>query len=106
MKVKTKIGMGLKTKKKKKPMKKRILPVAKCSGIIPILPLLRVVGSLVGRPISNGEVTKAISDNKTAQRQLDELKRHRRSWKVMEFTSPYKQSLDKESGQGVSIKKI
>ena len=42
MKVKTKIGMGLKTKKKKKPTKKRIL--AKRDGIIPIL-LLGVVGS-------------------------------------------------------------
>ncbi|KYN08478.1 hypothetical protein ALC62_00538 [Cyphomyrmex costatus] len=44
MKAKTKIGMGLKTNKKKST-KKRILPVAKHGGILPMLPLLGVVGS-------------------------------------------------------------
>ncbi|KYQ52679.1 hypothetical protein ALC60_08211 [Trachymyrmex zeteki] len=98
MKAKTKIGMGLKTKKK--PMKKRILSIAKRSSIIPIpiLPLLGVIGSLIGGAAG---VAKAINDNKAAQRQLEELKRHNR---VMEghgvYLAPY------EHGRGVSMKKI
>jgi len=54
MKAKTKIGMDLKTKKKKV---KRILPVAKRDGILPILPLLGILGSLAGEAagIAKGE---------------------------------------------------
>ena len=77
MKAKMKIGIGLKTKKKS--MKKRILPIAKRGGFLPILPLLG--GSLVGGAAG---IAKAINDNKSAQRQLEELKHHNR---VMEFTS-------------------
>ncbi|KAL6253460.1 hypothetical protein P5V15_015306 [Pogonomyrmex californicus] len=78
MKAKTKIGMGLKMKKKpmKKTMNKRILPVAKYGDILPILPLLGVLGSLVG---GMAEVAKAVNDNKAVQRQLEELKRHNRA---------------------------
>jgi len=83
MKTKTKLDMDLKTKMKKKKTK-RIFPVAKCGGILPILPLLGVFGSLAGRAAG---IAKALND-KIAQRQLEELKRHnRRSWKVTEFIS-------------------
>ena len=62
------------------------------------LPLLEVIGSLVG---DMAGIAKAINDNKTVQRQLDELKHHNR---VMEghgvYLAPYKH------GQGVSTKKI
>jgi len=44
IKAKTKIGMKT---KKKKPMKKRILPVAKLGDILPTVPLLGVFCSLV-----------------------------------------------------------
>jgi len=85
----------LKTKKKKKV--KRILPVAKRGGILPILPLLGILGSLAGGAAG---IAKVVNDNKAAQRQLEELKRHNR---VMEghglYLAPYK------SGQGVSMKK-
>jgi len=43
--MKTKIGMGLKMKKKK--TSKQILLVAKCGGILPILPL-KVLSSMIG----------------------------------------------------------
>jgi len=62
--------MGLKIKKKS--TKKRTLPVAK-RGFLPILPLLGVVDSLVGGAAG---IAKAINDNKSAQRQLEELKHH------------------------------
>jgi len=54
-------------KKKKKKKVKRILPVAKRGGILPILPLLRVLGSLVSGAVG---VAKAMNDNKAAYRQL------------------------------------
>lgn len=101
MKAKTKIGMGLKTKKKKKPLKratnKRILPVAKRGGILPILPLLGVLGSLVGGAAG---VAKAVNDNKAAQRQLEELKRHNRAMEGHGlYLAPYKR------GRGASSRK-
>ncbi|KYN09519.1 hypothetical protein ALC57_18366 [Trachymyrmex cornetzi] len=96
MKAKTKIGMGLKTKKKKKKGK-RILPIAKRSGVLPVLPLLGVLGSLVGGAAG---VAKAVNDSKAVQRQLEELQRHNR---VMEgrdvYLAPYKR------GQGIARKK-
>jgi len=53
MKAKTKIGMGMKTKKKtaKKIAKKRVLPTAKRGGILPILPMLcaRIINRWNGR---------------------------------------------------------
>jgi len=89
MKTKTKIGMGLKTKK--------ILPVAKRGGILPILPLLGILGSLAGGAAG---VAKVVNDNKAAQRQLEELKRHNRAMEGHGlYLTPYK------SGQGVSMKK-
>ncbi|KAL6253968.1 hypothetical protein P5V15_015815 [Pogonomyrmex californicus] len=65
MKAKTKIGMGMKAKKKAGKKKKRILPTAKRSGVLPILPILGALGSLIGRVTS---VAKAINDRKAAQR--------------------------------------
>ncbi|KYQ50678.1 hypothetical protein ALC60_10221 [Trachymyrmex zeteki] len=80
MKVKTKFGMGLKTRKRKS---KRILPITKRGGVLPILPLLDVLGSLVGGAAG---VAKAVNDNKAAQHQLQELQRHNR---VMEGRGVY-----------------
>jgi len=54
MKAKTKIGMGMKTKvkrkvkTKKKTTKKRVFPTAKRGSILPILPMLDALGSLIG----------------------------------------------------------
>ncbi|KYN06981.1 hypothetical protein ALC62_02057 [Cyphomyrmex costatus] len=85
MKAKTKMGMGLKTKKRKS---KRILPIAKRGGILPVLPLLGVLGSLVGGAAG---VAKAVNDSRAAERQLEEMQRHNR---VMEghgvYLAPYK----------------
>ncbi|XP_071575288.1 uncharacterized protein [Temnothorax nylanderi] len=100
MKAKTKLGMGLKTKKTKKKKRlsnRRILPAAKRGGVLPILPLLGVLGSLVGGAAG---VVKAVNDNKAAQRQLEELKRHNRAMKGHGlYLAPYKR------GQGVASKK-
>jgi len=82
MKAKTKIGVDMKTKKKtakktaKKIAKKRVLPTAKRGGILPILPMLGALGSLIGGAAS---VAKAVSDSKATRRQLEELKRHNRA---------------------------
>jgi len=85
MKAKT-IGMGLKPTQKKK--NKRILPMAKRSGVLSVLPLLDILGSLVG---STTGVAKVVNDNKAAQHQLEELQRHNH---VIEsrgvYLAPYK----------------
>jgi len=72
MKAKMKIGIGLKTKKKK-PTNKRVLSVTK-RGILPILSVgsLRLVDQRRGKGVA-----KAIN-NKIAQHQLEKLKRHNR----------------------------
>jgi len=72
MKAKTKIGMGVKTKKKTK----RLLPTAKRGGILLILPMLGALGSLIGGAAG---VAKAISDSKATRCQLEELQRHNRA---------------------------
>ncbi|KYM96670.1 hypothetical protein ALC62_12666 [Cyphomyrmex costatus] len=94
MKAKTKMGMGLKTKKRKS---KRIFPIAKRGGILPVLPLLGVLGSLVGGAAG---VAKAVNDSRAADRQLEEMQRHNR---VMEghgvYLAPYKR------GRGVVKRK-
>jgi hypothetical protein len=112
MRTKTKMGMGLKTttrKKKKTTMKKRILHVAKRGGILPILPILGTVGSLIGGAAS---VAKAVNDNKAAQRRLEELRRHNRAMEQGRglYLAPYKHGQGLylgpyKRGQGVSAKK-
>jgi len=61
MKTKAKIGMGMKTKvkTKKKTTKKRVFSTAKRCDILPILPMLDALGSLIGEAAG---VAKAVSD--------------------------------------------
>jgi len=63
MEAKTKIGMGIKTKvkTKKKIAKKRVLPTTKRDDILPILPMLNALGSLIDGAAS---VAKAVSNSK------------------------------------------
>ena len=101
MKAKTKIGMGMKTKTRKRTPKrasqKRILPVAKRGGILPLLPLLGILGSLAGGVAG---IAKAVNDNKAAQHQLQEMQRHNRSMEGRGlYLTPYKR------GQGISKRK-
>jgi len=96
MKAKTKLGMGMKKPSTTKRRKKRILPVAKRGGILPLLPLLGVVGSLAGGAAG---IAKAVNDSKAAQRQLEELQRHNRAMEGRGlYLAPYKR------GQGFSTK--
>ena len=66
MKAKTKLGMGMKRRKKTK--RKRLLPVTKRVGFLPILPMLGALGSLIGGAAS---VARAVSDRKAARRQTE-----------------------------------
>ena len=86
MKAKTKLGMGMRTRKRK--TRKRLLPVAKRGGFLPLLPILGALGSLVG---GTAGVTKVINDSKAAQRQLEELRRHNRTLEGRGlYLAPYK----------------
>jgi len=59
--------------------KKRILPIGKRDGVLPILPILGTLGSLIDGAAG---VAKAVSDSKAARRQREELQRHIARWKV------------------------
>ncbi|KYN28551.1 hypothetical protein ALC57_02030 [Trachymyrmex cornetzi] len=106
MKTKTNIGMGMKPKKTmrknttKKITKKRILPTAKRSGVLPFLPMLGALGSLIG---GAGSVAKTVNDSKAARRQLEELQRHDRAMEQGRglYLAPHKYG----RGQGVAVKK-
>ena len=81
--------MATRTKKsKKKTKRKRVLPIAKRGGFLPLLPALGALGSLIGGAAG---VAKMVNDNKAARRQLEELQRHNRA---MEggglYLAPYK----------------
>lgn len=101
MKAKTKVGMGLKKIVKKRAKKvskiKRILPIAKRGGILPLIPILGALGSLIGGAAG---VAKAVNDNKAAQRQLQEIQRHNRSMEGRGlYLTPYKR------GKGIDRRK-
>lgn len=102
MRSKTKLGMGLKklvkkAQKKSGLKKKRILSIAKRGGILPIIPILGALGSLIGGAAG---VAKAVNDKKAAQRQLEEIHRHNRSMEGRGlYLTPYKR------GKGVIKKK-
>ncbi|EFN85046.1 hypothetical protein EAI_12585 [Harpegnathos saltator] len=64
------MGMGMKKKKSSnKEIRKRALPISKRGGILPVLPLLGVLDSLVGEAAG---FAKAVNDGKVVQRQLEE----------------------------------
>lgn len=110
MKIKRKMGAGVRTagggkpskkKKKKNVKKKRYIPAPnKYGGFLPLLPLLGVLGSLAGGAAG---IAKAVNDSKANSRQLAELQRHNR---VLEgrglYLNPYKTS---QSGKGFERKK-
>jgi len=107
MKAKTKIGMGMKTKIN--TVKKRVLPIRKCGGLLPILPMLGALGlSLIGGAVG---VAKAVSDNKATRRQLEELMRHNRAMEGHGlYLAPYKYGKGLylgpyKRGQGIISKK-
>jgi len=76
----------------KKKKVKRVLPVVKRSGILP----LGILGSLASGAAG---IAKVMNDNKAAQRQLEELKCHNRVMEGHElYLAPYK------SGQGFKKK--
>ncbi|KYN27911.1 hypothetical protein ALC57_02687 [Trachymyrmex cornetzi] len=116
MKTKTKFGMGMKPKKKttwKKTAKKRILPtrnnIAKRGGMLPFLPMLGALGSLIEGAAG---VAKGVNDSKAAQRQLEELQRHDRAMEQGRgpYFTPHKYGLGLylnlyKRGQGVAAKK-
>ncbi|KYN22482.1 hypothetical protein ALC57_05118 [Trachymyrmex cornetzi] len=109
MKAKTKIGIGMKPKKKKTTRKKRIFPMAKRGGALPFLPMLGALGSLIGGAAS---VAKAVNDSKAARRQLEELQRHDRAMEQGRglYLAPYKYGRGLylgpyKRGQGVAAKK-
>lgn len=97
MNAKRKMGMGIGIKTKTKTgtkKKKRILPTAKRGGMLPILPLLGVLGSLVGGAAG---VVKAVNGNKAAQHQLLEMQRHNHAMEGRGlYLAPYKH------GQGLT----
>jgi len=85
MKVKTKLGMGMRKTAKRK---KRLLPVAKRGGMLPLLPLLGVIGSLAGGAAG---VAKVVNDAKATRRLLEETQRHNRAMEGCRiYLAPYK----------------
>jgi len=99
--------MGMKTKVKTKKKTKRVLSTAKRDGILPILPMLGALGSLIGGAAG---VAKAVSDSKTARRQLEELQRHNHAMEGHGlYLAPYKYGKGYlgpyKRGQGVITKK-
>ncbi|KAL6265873.1 hypothetical protein P5V15_002700 [Pogonomyrmex californicus] len=71
---------------------------AKRDSILPILPLLGALASLVDGAAG---IAKAVNDNKAAKRQLKELKRYNRAMEGHGFyLAPYRQG-----GKGISKRK-
>jgi hypothetical protein len=82
MKAKRKLGMGLKKKVipkkgkgiRKRRIKKRIIPIPRKGGFLPLLlPILGALGALGGGAAG---IAKAVNDAKASKQQLEEQRRH------------------------------
>ncbi|KAL6258148.1 hypothetical protein P5V15_010071 [Pogonomyrmex californicus] len=110
MKAKTKIGMGMKAKTRKKPAKKKETNTSDGKTRRVILPMLGALGSLIGGAAS---VAKAVNDRKVTRRQLEELQRHNRAMETRGqglYLAPYKYGrglylAPYKRGRGVTAKK-
>jgi len=90
-------------KSRKKTKRKRVLPVAKRGGFLPLLPALGALGSLIGGAAG---VAKVVNDNKAARRQLEELQRHNRAMEGRGlYLAPYKRGRGATRG-GKNKKKL
>jgi len=101
MKAKTKLGMRMKKPSMTKRRKKRIFPVAKRDGILPLLPLLGDVGSLAGGAAG---VAKAVNDNRRCNVSWKKCGVTIALWKVADFTSLHT-SVDRDSQRSLREKK-
>lgn len=105
MKMKRKLGMGLKKNSKTKTkkggalkksrkisQKKRVIPIPRKGGFLPLLlPLLGALGAVGGGAAT---IAKAVNDAKTQRQQLEEEKRHNLAMEAVKgkglYLRPYK----------------
>lgn len=103
MKAKTKLGMGMASRGGRKSGKKRtttgkrrkrVLPVAKRGGFLPLLPILGALGSLGSLIGGAAGMAKTVNARSAARRQLEELQRHDRAMEDRSgrglYLAPYK----------------
>ena len=66
----------------------RTLPVAKRGSVLPLLPVLGALGSLIGGAAG---IAKTVNENKIRRRELEELQRHNRAMEDRGlYLAPYK----------------
>lgn len=85
-------------KKKVLPPKKRILPVPKTGGFLPLIPLFAALGALGSLGGGAAAVAKAVNDAKSASKTLEETKRHNQAMESATigkglYLKPYKRGL-------------
>lgn len=101
MKTKTKLGMGMRRGGKRVRRTRgirRTLPLAKRGGLLPILPMLGALGSLIGGAAT---VAKAVGDRRAGRRQLEEMQRHNRAMEGHGlYLAPYKRGGGGGSARG------
>lgn len=78
------------------PPKRRVLPLPKTGGFIPLIPLFAALGALGSLGGGAAAIAKAVKDSKIASQTLDETKRHHKAIEVGKkgdgvFLRPYKQ---------------
>lgn len=88
----------LKTYKKKGAiLKKRIIPIPKSGGFLPLIPIFAALSSLGGIASGAAAITKAINEVKNAKTRLAEAQRHNQTMESIAmgkgFLKPYKQGL-------------
>lgn len=87
--------------KKLSPPKKRIIPIPKSGGFLPLIPLFAALGALGSIGGGAAGIAKAVNDAKAAREQLEEQKRHNIQMEEMEhknvgkglYLRPYKKGM-------------
>lgn len=93
-------SMALKSIKKKRvlPPRKRIIPIPKTGGFLPLIPLFAALGALGSIGGGAAGIAKAVNDAKAARDKLEEEKRHNKTMEELAvgkglFLRPFKKGL-------------
>lgn len=97
--IKLALNAAKQLKKKIKPSgKSRVIPIPKVGGILPLIPIFAGLSALGALSGGAAGIAKAVSDARSAKKQLDEASRHNRTMESIAmgkglYLKPYKTGL-------------
>lgn len=96
--IKLALSAAKQLKNKMKPRSKRIIPVPKVGGILPLIPIFAGLSALGALSGGAAGIAKAVNDARSAKQQLEEANRHNKTMEAIAmgkglYLKPYKTGL-------------